>query len=257
MSLTSRLLPPNISSNPAFNVPPSSSSSGTTGPASPSDAIDNINVDENENDDDDAGSDERRFGRFPGMLPPVDMFPDRLDTPIEVQLAAVDYYPSASSVRAGEAPIARDGVHWMIRWRLQDLAGCAHFRMLHVLTERVVLPPLPSPSSPSPSSAPPSSSTSASSLPTYKEIYTNWGPMTKSQDALTLAHTLAAPLGTLTLAQRRALERLAAAERVREPDGRWNCQDWVRSVLRRAVRAGLLEEGVVRGAVRVVSVSGL
>lgn len=81
--------------------------------------------------------------------------------------------------------------------------------------------------------------------------------MTKSQDALTLAHTLAAPLGTLTLAQRRALERLAAAERVREPDGRWNCQDWVRSVLGRAVRAGLLEEGVVRGAVRVVSVSGL
>lgn len=245
MSLTSRLLPPNLSSNPAFNVPPSSpsssSSSGTGG-----DAIDSNDA----IDEDDSEDDERRFGRFPGMLPPVDVFPDRLDAPLEVQLAAVDYYPSASSVRAGEPPIARDGVHWMIRWRLQDLGGCAHFRMLHVLTERILLPP-----SHSPESSSSSTSSSTSRLPIYKDIYTNWGPMTKSQDASALAHTLAAPLGTLTLAERRALERLAAGERVREPDGRWNCQDWVKSVLARAVRAGLFKEGVVRAAVGVVSVS--
>lgn len=241
MSLTSRLLPANLSSNPAFNVPPSApdpSSGSVDDTDADADAIDRTNSDD----------DERRFGRFPGMLPPVDVFPDRLDAPLEVQLAAVDYYPSASSVRAGEAPIARDGVHWMIRWRLQDLGGCAHFRMLHVLTERILLPPSHSPDSSS-------TSTSTSRLPIYKDIYTNWGPMTKSQDASALAHTLAAPLGTLTLAERRALEWLAAGERVREPDGRWNCQDWVKSVLARAVRAGLFEEGAVRAAVGVVSVS--
>lgn len=243
MSLTSRLLPANLSSNPAFNVPPSA-------PDPSSGSVDDTDADADAIDSTNSADDERRFGRFPGMLPPVDVFPDRLDAPLEVQLAAVDYYPSASSVRAGEPPIARDGVHWMIRWRLQDLGGCAHFRMLHVLTERILLPP-----SHSPDSSSSSTSSSTSRLPIYKDIYTNWGPMTKSQDAFTLAHTLAAPLGTLTLAERRALERLAAGERVREPDGRWNCQDWVKSVLARAVRAGLFEEGVVRAAVGVVSVS--
>lgn len=205
--MTSRLLPSSISSDSAFTIP---NSAETNTQAS---------------DD----SDERRFGRFPGMYPPINMFPDRLDRSLEVQLGTIDYYPSSTQ---RSAPIARDGVHWMIRWQLQDYAGYAHFRMVHVLTERVSVP---------------------GPRPVYKEIYTNWGPMTKSQDAGTIARSLFVPLGTLGLSQRKTLERIAETEPVREPDGLWNCQDWLKSVLWRAVSEGLFEKEKVEEALATVS----
>lgn len=51
-------------------------------------------------------------------------------------------------------------------------------------------------------------------------------------------------LGEVGKTERGLLEEMAREVDVMEPDGEWNCQDWVREVLRRAVGKGVLE-GVV------------
>lgn len=50
-------------------------------------------------------------------------------------------------------------------------------------------------------------------------------------------------LGEVGKEERGLLEEIARGVEVMEPDGEWNCQDWVREVLRRGVERGVLEEG--------------
>ncbi|KAL1683820.1 hypothetical protein EV122DRAFT_257500 [Schizophyllum commune] len=78
---------------------------------------------------------------------------------------------------------------------------------------------------------------------------TNWGPRTGMVDMMTAAAQDAFFLGRLSLPQRKHLERIAAWEPVRVPDGIWNCQHWLKSVLKKAVEAGLLEAETVARAV--------
>ena len=68
---------------------------------------------------------------------------------------------------------------------------------------------------------------------------TNWGPYTKFSLPNETLDCVLHPIGTLNLFQRRRLEEIGAQEPVRVPDGTWNCQDWVISVLRKAEQAGL------------------
>ncbi|TRM66157.1 hypothetical protein BD626DRAFT_546497 [Schizophyllum amplum] len=78
---------------------------------------------------------------------------------------------------------------------------------------------------------------------------TNWGPRTGMVDAMTAAAQDAFFLGRLSLAQRKKLECIAAEEPVRVPDGAWNCQQWLKNVLEKAVEADLLEEDTVTQAI--------
>jgi hypothetical protein len=44
----------------------------------------------------------------------------------------------------------------------------------------------------------------------------------------------------MNLGQRKALEEIASTTEVYEPNGLWNCQDWVAEVLRKAAEKGLV-----------------
>lgn len=103
------------------------------------------------------------------------------------------------------------GQHWAISWTVGDLPPTHKVqRILHIVAE------------------------------VGCKQYTNWGPVTRSFNPLELA---AVPIAQLTLAQRRALESIAAQTQVCVPNGVWNCQDWVIEVLGRAVGEALLSAG--------------
>jgi hypothetical protein len=69
------------------------------------------------------------------------------------------------------------------------------------------------------------------------DYYTNWGPKTRFFDPTSFA---AIPIATMNLGQRKALEEIASTTEVYEPNGLWNCQDWVAEVLRKAAEKGLV-----------------
>ena len=78
---------------------------------------------------------------------------------------------------------------------------------------------------------------------------TNWGALTVIASERSTCAGYAFLLGDLTLAQRRKLEGIAAVEPVLAPDGEWNCQDWVVSVIRKAAHAGIMDNGIVDDAI--------
>lgn len=73
----------------------------------------------------------------------------------------------------------------------------------------------------------------------------NWGAFTASSKLLP-GPVVAFCLGTFTLDQRRMFEAIAWNVRVMEPDGEWNCQNWVAAVLSVAVERGLISAAKVR-----------
>jgi hypothetical protein len=68
------------------------------------------------------------------------------------------------------------------------------------------------------------------------EYYTNWGPITRFFET---THFNAIPIATISLLNRKALEEIASSTEVYEPNGAWNCQDWVVEVLRKAIEKGI------------------
>ena len=71
---------------------------------------------------------------------------------------------------------------------------------------------------------------------------TNWGPKTHMMSMQSESDTTFIPIATLTYTQRQWLEGIAAEEPVLKPNGWWNCQHWVVSVLVKCIRAGVLEK---------------
>ena len=85
--------------------------------------------------------------------------------------------------------------------------------------------------------------------------YTNWGPVTRSITSGTHEKSFWIKLGSLFLRQRKLLENMAAVEPVKVPiSPGWNCQDWTKSVLRKAVREGLFTKTVVSSAIERMEV---
>lgn len=68
------------------------------------------------------------------------------------------------------------------------------------------------------------------------DYYTNWGPKTRFFET---THFNAIPIASISLSKRKALEEIASSAEVYEPNGEWNCQDWVIEVLRKAVKDGI------------------
>jgi hypothetical protein len=114
------------------------------------------------------------------------------------------------------------GRHWAISWRVRKPTGSADVessqdvqRVLHIVREVGI------------------------------NHYTNWGPKTRFFDPTAFV-TL--PIATMSLSQRKALEEIASSTEVYEPNGVWNCQDWIIGVLQKAVTAGLLDAQQVDNA---------
>lgn len=57
-------------------------------------------------------------------------------------------------------------------------------------------------------------------------------------------------LGEVGKVERGSLEEIARGVDVMEPDGEWNCQDWVNEVLRRGVEKGALDKAFCERALR-------
>ncbi|RDB20891.1 hypothetical protein Hypma_011985 [Hypsizygus marmoreus] len=68
---------------------------------------------------------------------------------------------------------------------------------------------------------------------------TNWGPKTRTSDSQTMTATFV-PIGVFSYQQRQWLEQLASAEPVLKPNGWWNCQHWVVSILVKCIQGNLL-----------------
>ncbi|KAH7912194.1 hypothetical protein BJ138DRAFT_820372 [Hygrophoropsis aurantiaca] len=68
---------------------------------------------------------------------------------------------------------------------------------------------------------------------------TNWGPRTTSIGLEDQA-AVHVDIATLSYSQRQVMEGIARTEPVRPPNGNWNCQNWVASILRRCEEAGVL-----------------
>lgn len=82
---------------------------------------------------------------------------------------------------------------------------------------------------------------------------TNWGPITSATDKETEKNAVAVDITTMTLAQRQTLEHIANTTRVRVPNGDFNGQDWIISVLQEAVAQGLVEQAELERAVTTAS----
>ncbi|KAK0432894.1 hypothetical protein EV421DRAFT_1455507 [Armillaria borealis] len=66
--------------------------------------------------------------------------------------------------------------------------------------------------------------------------FTNWGPITRTERKE--EHII--PMAKLSLEKREQLGRIAAKTPVRIPDGTWNCQDWLITVLETAESQNIL-----------------
>ena len=90
-----------------------------------------------------------------------------------------------------------------------------------------------------------------------KEIYTNWGPLTQTVDQASASRSCSISIGRLSLQERRVLEQIAEAEPVRDPrwNGHWDSRDWLRSVMWKAIEAGILDRKKVEEAMVILNVS--
>lgn len=69
---------------------------------------------------------------------------------------------------------------------------------------------------------------------------TNWGAISTYGEGGVVDGSEHIVIKAMSKSQRIELEAIANATQVRVPDGHWNCQDWVKTVLETAVEWGLL-----------------
>lgn len=175
---------------------------------------------------------ERKFGRLPGMRRVVDLFDDKKNEDLDIHLVSFNYFsPTASS----NIPARRD-LHWAIVWGLGSMQNYPCYRLLHIVTETFY-------------------TINADGNEVENRVYTNWGPHTKSMSRETCDSSLWMKIGRLSLEQRQVLESIATNEPVEVPNGVWNCQHWIKSVLQKAIQAGLFNATTVAQAISTLSVS--
>lgn len=150
------------------------------------------------------------FGRPTNILRPVDL--DHIYREKRVDLPIILHVTLAST------GIARDN-HWTIAWQVGMADKYKVHRRVQIVREI---------------------------LATH---LTNWGAMTKASTADTQANAFEMSLGVLGYEARRRLEEIGDGMEVYEPDGQWNCQNWVVMVLRKAEEEGLIEKNVWMKAV--------
>ncbi|KAK0466159.1 uncharacterized protein EV420DRAFT_812674 [Desarmillaria tabescens] len=146
------------------------------------------------------------MGRPSGRLPPIDLkrwYPDP-DADLTVQIM-VTRIPIVADLR---------DLHWKLFWvvKTEEKGGVKHVyrRLLEVVQE------------------------------IGYNYLTNWGAITQVETHNSHRNKPRKAVTTMSLSQRQELERIAAGVRVEEPNGEWNCQDWIITVLKKAEQAGLV-----------------
>jgi hypothetical protein len=81
---------------------------------------------------------------------------------------------------------------------------------------------------------------------------TNWGPMTKNIEADSAQFI---SLCYMSLEKRKRLEAIASQEPVAVPDGKWNCQDWIVSVLEKASQLDIIAAEDIKTSIAQASVA--
>ncbi|KII93992.1 hypothetical protein PLICRDRAFT_49983 [Plicaturopsis crispa FD-325 SS-3] len=155
----------------------------------------------------------------PTHVGPVGLW--RYNDPDEVLLIQLIVFRAAYGIAF--TPTPRDN-HWMIAWRIgQTSEGHTVQRQVQIVQESGL------------------------------DHLTNWGPITSATDKETEKNAVAVDITTMTLAQRQTLEHIANTTRVRVPNGDFNGQDWIISVLQEAVAQGLVEQAELERAVTTAS----
>ncbi|KAF8069054.1 hypothetical protein FPV67DRAFT_1780432 [Lyophyllum atratum] len=86
---------------------------------------------------------------------------------------------------------------------------------------------------------------------------TNWGPVTKATSTATTNRSREYKLKDMTYAQRQHMEAICRRLPIQEPDGEWNCQDWIITLLKLAERDGLITRAEWEPAVRSAQSFGI
>jgi len=153
------------------------------------------------------------MGRRDFMKPPIDLgffYPDNQQSSLPVFLV----------VKHVDEPIPPTTRHWSILWEVRHThpknGTPRAFRTLHLTCER-----------------------DKRGLP-CKHL-TNWGPITKTLDNVTIQRSRFIPLGNISLQGRIRLEEIAKLTPVRIADEGWNDHNWIIAVLQAAVRDRVLQ----------------
>ncbi|KAG7451991.1 uncharacterized protein BT62DRAFT_959948 [Guyanagaster necrorhizus] len=155
------------------------------------------------------------MGRPSGRLPPIDLHywnpdPDT-EVPIHIMVTRISGFTDL-----------RD-LHWKLVWAVKTVEKDKDVQIFHRRLEVV------------------------------QEIgfnhLTNWGAVTQVETTSSKRFNPRKVITTMNLAQRKELEKIAARVRVEEPDGVWNCQDWIVTVLQQAEQAGLITKNEWTAAV--------
>ncbi|TFK53989.1 hypothetical protein OE88DRAFT_1654431 [Heliocybe sulcata] len=157
------------------------------------------------------------YGRPEGVLPPPDMsldYPDP-DSPLPIYLHV---RPELARRFSHQEPTTRD-LHWSVDWWVsQDMIKT-------VQSTWEILPD-----------------------GTKSEHLTNWGPITRSPTRVIRMYAKPVLIASVPLDKRNVLCEIARAQRVRQPDGEYNCQSFTEEMLREAVRRGVFGEDDVERA---------
>ncbi|KAF8149946.1 hypothetical protein B0H34DRAFT_678882 [Crassisporium funariophilum] len=143
------------------------------------------------------------MGMTPGILEPPGVEHLYRDPPSPLTVALLVWDDQNIDILPGDR-------HWAIAWKVGVASnGDDVYRQIAIVRERGPTGPL--------------------------SHLTNWGPKTK----VISEKTTCIPIATLTYEQRQGLESVAAAEPVLRPNGWWNCQNWVVSVLVKTIQNGI------------------
>jgi hypothetical protein len=143
------------------------------------------------------------MGKPPGKRPPNQV--DHLFKERDEELAVV-LFVTRSTVR----PYNPRNNHWILAWELGTYGINPIHRRIGVVQEAGI------------------------------DHLTNWGPLTKSASTATVTKTIGIHVKTMTLDERQKLEEIAGNTQVLRPDGEWNCQNWLITVLETAEAQGLI-----------------
>ncbi|KAJ8503282.1 hypothetical protein ONZ45_g10999 [Pleurotus djamor] len=156
------------------------------------------------------------LGRPAGMIGPVGLWkPFDKEGMLDINLFVV-----RSRTLRTYHPTSRDQ-HWSITWTLgKSETGHIAQRRIHIVREG------------------------------QHPHLTNWGPITMAVGKATLEEGVSILISRIDFEDRKTIEEIAKSTPVRKPDGDWNCQDWLETVLMEAVRRGLLPYDGVQAALR-------
>jgi len=143
------------------------------------------------------------MGRPPGKQPPIQV--DHLYKERDEDLMVILHV-----IRSNIHPYNPRDNHWILAWELGTYGTFPIHRKMSIIREAGA------------------------------DHLTNWGTLTKSTSTSSVGQVVEIPLKKMALSQRKKLEDIGNRTQIVKPDGKWNCQDWIVTVLEAAEAQGLV-----------------